>query len=104
MKIPAPLAIRRGAPAWEARAATQGRPYDWAGAPTAYLHSLWRAAGSWKLRGFFGLRSPDLDINPTGAARRRCLSCQAALERVFDERLEQRAVAQGGVFAARGAQ
>ena len=27
MKIPAPLAIRRGAPAWEARAATQGRPY-----------------------------------------------------------------------------
>jgi len=48
MKIPVPLAIRRGAPAWApaARAATQGRPYDWAGAPTAYLNSLWRAAGS----------------------------------------------------------
>src|SRR5437773_2868022 len=100
MKIPVPLAIRRGAPAWApaARAATQGRPYDWAGAPTVYLHSLWCAAGSWKLRGFF------LDINPTRAARRRCLSRQAALELVFDERLEQRAVTQGGVHAARGAQ
>src|SRR5438552_17379121 len=30
MKIPAPLAIRKGAPAWEVRAATQGRPYNWA--------------------------------------------------------------------------
>ena len=37
MKIPAPLAIRRGAPAWApaARAATQGRPYNWPGTPTA---------------------------------------------------------------------
>ncbi len=56
MKIPVPLAIRRGAPAWApaARAATQGRPYGWAGAPTAYLHSQWRAGGSWKLRGETG--------------------------------------------------
>jgi len=38
MKIPGPLAIRRGAPAWApaARAATQGRrPYNRAGTPTA---------------------------------------------------------------------
>src|SRR5213592_4884806 len=35
MKIPGRLEIRRGAPAWEARAATQGRPYNWPGTPTA---------------------------------------------------------------------
>src|SRR6266540_644548 len=37
MKIPAPFGIRRGAPAWTpaARAATQVRPYNWAGTPTA---------------------------------------------------------------------
>ncbi|PYU98563.1 MAG: hypothetical protein DMG10_27895 [Acidobacteria bacterium] len=49
-----PLAIRRGAPAW---APAAGRPHR--AAPTVactvftcgHLHSQWRAAGSWKLRG-----------------------------------------------------
>ena len=37
MKIPGPLQSVGGAPAWAptTRAATQGRPYNWAGTPTA---------------------------------------------------------------------
>jgi hypothetical protein len=43
MKILAPLAIR-GAPAWEARAATQGRPYNWAGSQN-FFGGLMRGSG-----------------------------------------------------------
>ncbi len=48
MKISAPFAIPRGAPVWApaTRAATQGRPYNWARRPYDHFHSQSRAAGS----------------------------------------------------------